>query len=202
MSLSKSAVVILATTVLLAGAVAGIAQHGPNVYPAQAVNPFFRQAGQLSGPGVLADTDHVFSYIAETLRLGKAGDTDLVQRLEAASAIDHLHDYRGEAIYAVKPELIDTGGNSLVRGAEGNYPYFVFRQSQHGWVLLGQMSGTGYEWSTQTRHLVFNTTVLDAKGLRTTVRYEVNPAFLVNLNELTRTEHDSDKIKADWHMAF
>jgi hypothetical protein len=199
----KSSLVILSATMLLTGAVAGIARHGPPVN-APGVNPFgtFRLPGQLPGPGVLADPDHVFGYIAETLHLGKRGDADLLQRLEAASAIDHLHDYRGEAIYAVKPELIGADGESLVRGADGNYPFFVFRQSEHGWLLIGRMDGTGYDWSTQTRHLVFNTSVLTGKGSRTTVRYEVNPAYLVNLNELARTEHESDKVKADWHMAF
>jgi len=200
---TKSCIVILSATILLAGAAASIAQH-VRTAGGQAVNPFgtFRQAGELPGPGPLPDTDHVFSYIAATLHLGNANDGDLVRRLENASSVDHLHDYRGESIYAVKPELLGADGDSLVRAAEGNYPFFVFRQSEHGWVLLGQMYGTGYEWSTQTRHLVFNTTLVNGKGSRSTVRYEVNPAWLVNLDELVRNEHDSDKIKADWHTAF
>ena len=195
----KSSLVILSATVLLTGAVASVAQHGWTT-GGQAVNPFVTR--QPPRPGVLTDTDHVFGYIAETLHLGKADDADLVRRLENASSVDHLHDYGGEAIYAVKPELLGATGDSLVRGAQGNYPFFVFRQSEHGWMLLGRMYGVSYEWSTQTRHLVFNTTMVNGAGSRATVRYEVNPAFLVNLNELARSEHDSDKIKADWHTAF
>jgi hypothetical protein len=166
------------------------------------VNPWhpISMFGEL--PPLLPDDAHVFGYIAETLHLGSGSDSDLIQRLQSNSSIDHLHDYRGEVIFAVKPELLGSDGASLVHGAGGNYPFFVFRQLEHGWVLLGQMQGRGYEWSTQSRHLVFNMSVLEPNGTRTIVRYEVNPGSLENLNELARAERRNDKFLPDVRNSF
>jgi hypothetical protein len=78
-----------------------------------AVNPFSTlMVGEL--PPLLSDDAHVFASIAAALRLGSG--RDLVQQLENSSSIDHLHDYRGEEIFAVKPELLGPDGASRVRG--------------------------------------------------------------------------------------
>jgi hypothetical protein len=174
---------------------------------AQTINPFV--APFPHGPilnidqtPLMPDEASVFSYIATTLHLGSTTDSDLIQRLEASSSIDHLHDYRGEGICAVKPELLRSDGVSQVRAADGNYPFFVFRQSEHGWLLLGQMQGSGYEWSTQTRHLVFNMSVLDPNGPHTVVRYEVNPGYLANLTEIARAERQHDRFKPNVEQSF
>jgi hypothetical protein len=65
-------------------------------------------------PPLLPDDAHVFASIAAALRLGSG--RDLVQQLENSSSIDHLHDYRGEEIFAVKPELLGPDRASRVRG--------------------------------------------------------------------------------------
>jgi hypothetical protein len=78
-----------------------------------------------------------------------------------------------------KSSLVILATTALLTGA-------VPSIAQHGWTTGGQSVtpfGTG-------------------QGSRTTVRYEVNPAYLVNLNELARTEHESVKVKADWRTAF
>ena len=151
---------------------------------------------------LLADETQVFGFIAATLHLGSADDSELIHRLETSSSVDHLHDYRGEAIFAVKPELLDAEGASHVRAPDGNYPFFVFRQSEHGWLLLGQMQGRGYDWSTLTRHLIFNMSVARPHGVASVVRYEVNSAYLVNLTELARSERRDEKIIPTWKTAF
>jgi hypothetical protein len=152
---------------------------------------------------VLPDEAHAFSYIAQQLHLGE--DSQTLQGLQAASAIDHLHDYRGEVILAVKPEILDADGGSRTRAADGNYPFYVFRQTERGWQLLGEMRGVGYAWSTQTRHLVFRMTTAQngTPGGAALVRYEVNPSGLVNLTRLAREEAEPQPpFKPDWGRAF
>jgi len=151
---------------------------------------------------LLADETQVFGFIAATLHLGSADDSELIHRLETSSSVDHLHDYRGEAIFVVKPELLDPSGASRVRAPDGNYPFFVFRQSEHGWLLLGQMLGRGYDWSTLTRHLIFNMSVARPHGVTSVVRYEVNSAYLVDLTELARNERRDEKVIPTWKTAF
>jgi len=80
--------------------------------------------------------------------------------------------------------------------------FLVFRQSEHGWLLLGQMQDSGYEWSTQTRHLVFNMSFLNPNGPRTVVRYEVNPGFLANLTGIARAERQHDRFKPNLAQSF
>ena len=69
-------------------------------------------------------------------------------------------------------------------------------------MLLGQMQGRGYDWSTQSRHLVFNMSALKPNGTTTTVRYEVNTGSLANLNELARAERRNDKFVPDLRHSF
>lgn len=177
--------------------------------PCAAVSPAVNPFGTLTAPimisgqlplGLRPDSAHVFASIAATLHLG--GGSELIQQLENSSSIDHLHDYRGEAIFAVKPELLGPDGGSRIRDRDGNYPFFVFRQLEHGWLLLGQMQGRGYEWTTQSRHLVFNMSVQRSNGARTSVRYEVNSGALVNLNELALAERRHEKVVLDVQHSF
>jgi len=162
-------------------------------------SPVLMVGGEL--PQVLPDETHVFASITATLRLGSG--TDLLEQLERSSSIDHLHDYRGEEIFAVKPELLGPDGASLIRGPDGNYPFFVFRQLEQGWLLLGEMHGRSYEWTTQSRHLVFNMSVQHSSRARTTtVRYEVNSSALVNLKELALAERHHEKVVLDVQHSF
>jgi hypothetical protein len=153
---------------------------------------------------ILPDEARVFGFIAETLHLGIASDGDLIRRLQAGSSVDHLHDYRGEPIFAVKPELLGADGESRVRAADGNYPFFVFDQTEHGWHLLGQMQGRSYAWSTETHHLIFDVSRAMPGKTPAVVRYEVNPGFLVNLTELAKDEAEArrDTSRPDWNRAF
>jgi hypothetical protein len=153
-------------------------------------------------PVILPDEAHVFGFIAESLHMGNSTDGDLIRKLRASSSVDHLHDYRGEPIFAVKPELIGADGESRVRGADGNYPFFVFDQTEHGWRLLGQMQGRSYAWSTETRHLVFDVSMAMPGKALGIVRYEVNPGVLVNLTQLAKVEVRRDTSRPDWNRAF
>jgi hypothetical protein len=193
-----STLVFAASTLTLGAATAAVGQA---INPFQTITPVVPILGVEQAP-LMPDEASVFSYIAATLHLASTVDSQLIQRLEASSSIDHLHDYRGEAIFAVKPELLRPDGVSQVRAADGNYPFFVFRQSEHGWLLLGQMRGSGYEWSTATRHLVFNMSVLNPNGPRTVVRYEVNPGYLANLAEIARAERQHDRFKPNLQQSF
>jgi hypothetical protein len=197
MTCASFPLIVAAAAVLGAAAVARAQTRLPIIDP----GPIFIPAMADLTP-ILPDEAHVFGFIAETLHLGHAGDSDLIRRLQMESSVDHLHDYRGEAIFAVKPELLSPEGASRVSAPDGNYPFFVFRQSEHGWLLLGQMQGRGYEWSTQSRHLVFNMTVLGMRGATTLTRYEVNRDYLVDLTALARAERRDEKIVPDLQHAF
>ena len=155
-----------------------------------------------SGPGLLSDDAHLFGYIAETTHLGKADDADLVRRLNSNSSMDRLHDYSGESILVVKVELLGDDASSRVRSPEGNYPFFVFRDTGHGYLLLGQMDGRAYEWSIPNRHLQFRMSTAAAGQKTAAVRYEVNQAYLVNLTELAQSERRHERFVADLSHAF
>jgi hypothetical protein len=143
------------------------------------------------------DYQQVFGYIAAETGLGKADDMELAQRLNSSSSIDHLHDYSGESIIVVKPELLGTDDKSRVQSALGNYPFFVFREMNDGYVLLGEMEGRSYEWSIPNRHLQFLMTATAQNHRTTSDRYEVNQAFLVNLTELAKSEKHHDRVVID-----
>ncbi len=147
--------------------------------------------------GPLADLPAVFAFIAETTRLGKSDDTALTQRLTATSSIDRLHDYSGDSIVVVKPEVLGDDGHSRVRSESGNYPFFVFRETTAGYVPLGQMEGRGYEWSLPNRHLQFLMTASGADRKNAVVRYEVNQAAVVNLTALKNSERRHEHVRID-----
>lgn len=151
-------------------------------------------------PITLSGEQQSFRFIAHELHLDDSREA--IQSLRAESSVDHLHDYLGEVILVVKPELLGASGESRIRAADGTYPFFVFRQSEHGWFLLGRMDGKGYEWSTQSRHLVFQMSAEQPGGARTVVRYEVNPSALVNLSLLARQEQEFHPAAPDLHKAF
>ncbi|HEY4211273.1 MAG TPA: hypothetical protein VGM84_07315 [Steroidobacteraceae bacterium] len=153
--------------------------------------------GLPSSHGPLADLPAVFAFIAETTALGKGDDTQLTQRLTATSSIDRLHDYSGESIVVVKPELLGDDGKSRVRSKSGNYPFFVFRETHGGYVPLGQMEGRGYEWSLPNRHLQFLVTASTAARGNAVVRYEVNQAAVVNMTELAKSERRHGPVHID-----
>jgi len=73
---------------------------------------------------------------------------------------------------------------------------------ERGWVLPGQMQGRGHEWTTQSRHLVFNMSVQQLHGPKITVRYEVNSGSLVNLTELALAERRHDEFVPDVAHSF
>jgi hypothetical protein len=148
---------------------------------------------------IVADEAQAFGYIARELHLDGPNS---VEQLMKESSIDHLRDYDGQAVFAVKPELLGLDSVSHVRDADGNYPFFVFGQSEHGWRLLGTMRGRGYTWSTESRHLLFDMSAAGPGGASTVTRYEVNPGFLVNLTELALEERQPDIPATDWRTAF
>ena len=143
------------------------------------------------------DYQQLFGYIAAETGLGKADDAELAQRVNSSSSIDHLHDYSGESIIVVKPELLGTDDKSRVQSALGNYPFFVFREMNDGYVLLGEMEGRSYEWSIPNRHLQFQMTTTTANHRTTSDRYEVNQAYLVNLTELAKSEKHHERVVID-----
>ena len=143
------------------------------------------------------DYQQLFGYVAAETGLGEADDRELAQRLSSSSSIDHLHDYSGESIIVVKPELLGTDDKSRVQSVLGNYPFFVFREMNDGYVLLGEMEGRSYEWGIPNRHLQF-VMIASAPNHRTTSdRYEVNQAYLVNLTELAKSEKHHDRVVID-----
>src|SRR4029077_14002827 len=100
--------------VILGAATAAV---GQTINPFQTITPVGPILGVDQAP-LMPDEASVFSYIAATLHLASTTDSHLIQRLEASSSIDHLHDYRGEAIFTVTPEVLRPHGDSQVPRAD------------------------------------------------------------------------------------
>ena len=150
---------------------------------------------------VFPNYQQLFGYIAAATGLGKNDDAELAQRLNSSSSIDHLHDYSGESILVVKPELLATNDTSRVRSAKGNYRFFVFRDTGMGYMLLGEMEGRSYKWSIPNRHLQFQVSATTQNHRTTSDRYEVNTFYLVNLTELAKSEKRHERIVIDLRHA-
>ena len=151
---------------------------------------------------VFPDYPQLFGYIAAATGLGKNDDAELAQRLNSSSSIDHLHDYSGESILVVKPELLAANDTSRVRSATGNYRFFVFRDTGTGYMLLGEMEGRSYKWSIPNRHLQFQVSATTQNHRTTSDRYEVNTFYLANLTELAKSEKRHERVVIDLRRAI
>jgi|GEM_PF-2220689 len=112
--------------------------------------------------------------------------------LQARSPVEQLRGSSGEAIVVVKVG---------VPSAEGNYPFYVMRETPRGLLLLGEMSGRSYHPTTERGILELIVDVSGSDAPVTPARYQVDGYFLVNLADLAGLERN-DPVQPDWKRAF
>jgi len=139
-----------------------------------------------------ADYAEFFAHVAKVCRLPTSESPLVAQQLEARSTIDRLRDYSGEPIVVVTLDL---------DSADGNYSFYVLRETSRGLRLLGEMAGRGYHVTIERGHLDFMLKVSGHDAQATPPRYQVDGDFLVNLADLDALARGVP-IEPDWKTAF
>ena len=142
----------MALTLLAASAVAGTA------WADQAINPFQAPPRGIYSPPYpteFQDYSQLFARIVADRSLSRWFDESLVQRIRADSRIDRVHDRSPEPIDVVRVDLRNPDGTSRVRSENGDFPFYVLRETPKGLVLMGQMFGSAYRSYIRGQHLEF-----------------------------------------------
>ena len=169
----------MAVTLIVASAVAGIA------WADGAINPFQAQPQGIYSPPYpieFQDYPQLFARIVADRGLGRWFDESLVQRIQADSRIERVHDRSPEPIEVVRVDLRDPDGTSRVRSGNGDFPFYVLRETPKGLVLMGQMFGSGYRSYIKGRHLEFRVEQHLSLNKTTQMRFRVVDEVLVDLS--------------------
>ena len=161
-------------TVVAASAVAATSWADP------AINPF--QPLPAPYPTEFQDYSQLFARFLTDRGLGRWFDESLLQRIQADSRIDRVHDRSPEPIDVVRVDLRNPDGSSRVRSKNGDFPLYVLRETPKGLVLLGQMFGSAYRSYTKGQHLEFQVEQHLAANKSTKMRFRVEDDVLVNLS--------------------
>ena len=169
----------MALTLLAASAVAGTA------WADQAINRFQAPPRGIYSPPYpteFQDYSQLFARIVADRSLSRWFDESLVQRIRADSRIDRVHDRSPEPIDVVRVDLRNPDGTSRVRSENGDFPFYVLRETPKGLVLMGQMFGSAYRSYIRGQHLEFR--VEQHLSVNKTVKmcFRVEDDVLVNLS--------------------
>ena len=137
----------IALTVVAAGPVATTSWADP------AINPF--QTLPSPSPLEFQDYSQLFTRILADRALSTWLDESLLLRIQADSRIDRVHDRSPEPIEVVRVNLRNPDGTSRVRSGNGDFPFYVLRETPKGLVLMGQMFGSAYQAYFRGQHLEF-----------------------------------------------
>ena len=102
-------------------------------WPDPAVNPF--QTRIPPYPTEFQDYSQLFARILADRGLGRWFDESLLQRIQADSRIDRVHDRSPEPIDVVRVDLRNPDGSSRVRSKNGDFPLYVLRETPKGLVI-------------------------------------------------------------------
>ena len=149
-------------------------------WPDPPVNPF--QTLPSPYPTEFQDYSQLFARIVADRGLGRAFDESLVQRIQADSRIDRVHDRSPEPIDVVRVDLRDPDGTSRVRSKNGVFPFYVLRETPKGLVLMGQMFGSAYRSYIRGQHLEFRVEQHLCVNKTTKMRFRVEDNVLVDLS--------------------
>lgn len=156
-------------------ALAGIAVHGA---AATAAAPEVRPL--MTGPLYFASQDDLFTRIAAESHLGNPQDRKFLAQLAADSRIDHLKD-SSSALTVVQVDLRGADGTSHARSSEGNYRYYVLRDTPKGLLLLGRMYGQSYEPHLKDGFLQFDVKLQRGATIMS-IHFRADDGALVNLD--------------------
>lgn len=153
-----------------------LALAGIVLQPAAAQPPIFGVASSVR----FHSQEELFSWVAIERQLGDPADSKLLAKLAAGSRIEHLRD-SSSAITVVQLGLRDAHSNSLVRSPEGNYYYYVLRDTADGQLLLGRMYGQGYSSHLNDGSLEFEVKLHRSPQETVHMRFRAGDTALVNL---------------------
>jgi hypothetical protein len=150
----------------------------------------FRTIAPVAVPSPLHfnDMTEVYRYIIRSRGLGNPGDDALVGALVAGSPVQKVRDISGKFLTVIKTDLV-TDGRSRLASTEGNFPYYVLRQTADGITLLGTMYGESYTANLKDDHLQFTMRLRMATGQEHEMRFQVRDETLVNLTPLNSERH-------------
>jgi hypothetical protein len=149
-------------------------------WPDPAINPF--QTLPSSYPTEFQDYSQLFARILADRALGRWFDESLLQRIQADSRIDRVHDRSPEPIDVVRVDLRNPDGTSRVRSQNGDFPFYVLRETSKGLVLMGRMFGSDYRSYIKGRHLEFRVEQHLSVSKATKKRFRVEDDVLVDLS--------------------
>ena len=143
-------------------------------------------------PGQVAFDSYsqLFTWIAAERNLGDPFDESLVRQIQADSSVDHVHDRSSDPIAIVRVELLNGAGTSRAGSEDGNYPFYVLRETQKGLVLMGRMFGRTYRSSIRGRNLEFHVELHRSADKVVQMRFRVEDNTLLNLSAPPRRSGD------------
>jgi hypothetical protein len=145
-----------------------------------AINPFATRAPPY--PTEFPNYSQLFARILADRGLGEWLDESLLQRIQADSRIDRVHDRSPEPIDVVRVDLRNPDGTSRVRTKTGDFPFYVVRETPKGLVLIGQMFGSTYRSYITRQHLEFRVEQHLCVNRTTETRFRVEDDVLVDLS--------------------
>ena len=149
-------------------------------WPDPAVNPFQTQIPPY--PTEFQDYSQLFARILADRSLGRWFDESLLQRIQADSRIDRVHDRSPGPIAVVRVDLRNPDGTSRVRSENGDFPFYVLRETPKGLVLMGRMFGSAYRSYIKGHHLEFRVEQHLTVNNSTKMRFRVEHNVLVDLS--------------------
>jgi hypothetical protein len=126
---------------------------------------------------VLRDYRAVFQYIVDNEDI-PVDKPDLFN-MAAESVVDHVQTEPAQWFLVVKPDLLNEKHGSMLRGAQGNGPFYVFRETPQGFEVLGTMFGNGYKAGSTNGRLQLRTTSHGSAEISQETVYEVEGHRLV-----------------------
>jgi hypothetical protein len=124
----------------------------------------------------------LFRYVAVDRRLGDPWDSQLLEQLQADSHASHLSDPAAGPIIVVQVDLRNADGTSRARSPDGNYAYYVLRDSPRGMALLGRMFGQRYTSRVEGDHLEFEVELHRTATQVVAMHFRVEDSTLLNLS--------------------
>ena len=164
----------IALTIVAASAAAATSWADPPVNPFQTLpSPY---------PTEFQDYSQLFARILADRALSRWLDESLLARIQADSRIDRVHDRSSEPITVVRVDLRNPDGTSRVRSKNGDFPFYVLRETPKGLVLMGQMFGSAYRTYIRGQHLEFRVEQHLSVNKTTKMRFRVEDDVLVDLS--------------------
>jgi hypothetical protein len=124
----------------------------------------------------------LFAWIAAERSLGDPYDEHLIQQIQADSRIDRVRDRSAAPIAVVRVELLNPDGTSRARSQDGNFPFYVLRESSAGMVLMGRMFGRAYTSRMHGRNLEFQVELHPSAVKTVVMHFRVEDNRLINLS--------------------